>query len=146
MKKLNLTIISLILSSCTLGSVSATNNEALVTTNNEKGVVTTIKKDEFKITKRTTRAEFDKEYIFGVLLCKDKEEFFNILRNKVKLYEKYGRPCKDGKNEEILVDEQFVKDYKKLIIDPLLKIFHSTRAIFKDMLNKEDKVKFKEFV
>ena len=102
--------------------------------------------EKFKITNRTTRAEFDKEYIFGVLLCKDKEEFFNILRNKVKLYEKYGRPYKDGKNEEILVDEQFVKDYKKLIIDPLLKIFHSTRAIFKDMLNKVDKVTFEEFV
>lgn len=103
-------------------------------------------KDEFKITKRTTRAEFDRDYLFGALFYKDKEEYFNILRNKVKLYEKYGRPYKDGKNEEILVDKQFVKDYKKLIIDPLLKIFHSTRAIFKDMFNKVDKVTFEEFV
>ncbi len=103
-------------------------------------------KDEFKITKRTTRAEFDRDYLFGALFYKDKEEYFNILRNKVKLYEKYGRPYKDGKNEEILVDEQFVKDYKKLIIDPLLKIFHSTRAIFKDILDKLEKVTFEEFV
>ncbi len=102
--------------------------------------------EKFKITNRTTRAEFNKEYIFGVLLYKDKEEYLNTLRNKLKLYEKYGRTYKEAENKEFLVDEQFVKDYKKLIIDPLLKISNSTRAIFKDMLNKLEKVTFEEFV
>ena len=84
--------------------------------------------------------------MFGTLFFKDKEEYLKNLRNKVKIYEKYGRPYKEAENKEFLVDEQFVKDYKKLIIDPSLKIFNSTRAIFKDMLKKLEKVTFEEFV
>ncbi len=77
MKKLNLTIISLILSSCTLGSVSATNNEALVTTNDEKGVVTTIKKDEKNglVTKTQEFKEDTVAKVLSITLDTKKEDY-----------------------------------------------------------------------
>ena len=102
--------------------------------------------NKFKITERTTRGRLGL-YLFHLIQHKNKEEFLEIEKSKSIMYSKYGKPYKiNGENKEILIDKQYVEDFKNYVIDPNVEQIKSSYALIKKLLSEIDNLKYEDFV